>query len=288
MAKMMFSKMHGAGNDYIYVDCTQLEFPYDPAAVSRALSPRHFAVGADGLVLILPSQVADFEMRIFNADGSEARMCGNASRCVAKYAYERGLTSKTDITLDTPSGIKALHIILDEVREGAVASVAVDMGVPSFDPAALPARVDGLNCIDKPLSFGGAVYNCTLVSVGNPHAVLFFKDDIHGLPLAEMGPSIERADIFPDRVNVEFVRVLSRDQIAMRVWERGSGETLACGTGACAAALAAIKNGHCEKKLTVHLTGGDLIVEWREDGHVYMTGPAAFCYDGSVDDHLWL
>lgn len=288
MAKLAFTKMHGIGNDYIYVDCTQQDFPYDPAAVSRALSPRHFAVGADGLVLILPSHSADFKMRIFNADGSEASMCGNASRCVAKYVRERSLTDKKEIRLETLSGVKTLRIHPDAVQEGIVAGVTVDVGVPNFATADLPARVGGEDWIDRELDFGGYARRATLVTIGNPHAVMFFDEDIEGLDLPTIGPAVERSAIFPERINAEFARVLSRKKIAMRVWERGSGETMACGTGACAVAVAAAQCGYCDREVRVHLPGGDLQIAWNDDGHVYMTGPAAFVCDGTVDDSLWL
>ena len=288
MAKLTFTKMHGIGNDYIYVDCTQQDFRYDPAAVAMALSPRRFAVGADGLVLILPSAKEDFRMRIFNADGSEALACGNAGRCVAKYVHERGLTAQTAMTLETNGGVIRLELHMDEVRQGVVDRVTVDMGVASFCPEDVPALVEGNRWVEKALDFGAFTHKVTLLSVGNPHAVLFFDEDLGKMNLAELGPAVAGCDLFPQGINAEFVRVKSRDQLEMRVWERGTGETLACGSGACAAALAAMETNRCDEKVTVHLEGGDLEIERGAEGQIYQTGPASFSYDGSVDDLLWL
>jgi len=263
---MNFTKMHGTGNDYIYVNCFEETVP-DPAALAVRVSDRHFGVGSDGLVLVLPSGIADFKMRIFNADGSEARMCGNASRCVAKYVYDNGMTAKNLITLETVAGVKTLAM---EIEGGKVRLVTVDMGPPVIGP------------VDAPLP--GTAYRYTDVSMGNPHCVIFAEDP-EALPLWQIGPPLENHAAFPDRANVEFIRVIDRHTIRMRVWERGSGETLACGTGACASVVACILNGHCDKDtdVTVHLRGGDLTIRWDSARNtIFMTGPAAFVCKGEL------
>lgn len=282
---MKFTKMQGIGNDYIYVNCFRETVP-DPARLSIRISDRHFGVGSDGLVLILPGDRADFRMRMFNADGSEAEMCGNASRCVAKYVWERGLTRKTDITLETGAGIKRLHL---NIAGDHVSSVRVDMGVPELSPARIPVapevlglREDAPEVLSAPLRVDDRVFSVTCVATGNPHCVTFL-DDVDSFPLELWGPKIENHPAFPRRVNTEFVRVIDRGHLRMRVWERGSGETLACGTGACASLTAAVLNGLCDRKAVLHLNGGDLEIEWqKETGHLLMTGPAEFVFDGEI------
>ena len=264
-----FTKMEGAGNDYIYVDAAR--FPIaDPEAFAVRWSRSHTGIGADGLVLICPSDAADFRMRIFNADGSEARMCGNASRCVGKYVYDHGLTRKADLTLETLSGVKRLHL---HVEAGAVRRVTVDMGKPAIEAVAV-----GPTAVATPLGR----YEGTVVSMGNPHFVIF-TPDVASVDLAAEGPLLERHERFPDRTNVEFAQV-DGDVIRMRVWERGSGPTLACGTGACATAVAAIAAGLCDRQVTVRMDGGPLTIEWRaDDGHVYMTGEAVKVFEGEIE-----
>ena len=262
---MYFTKMHGLGNDYIYVNT--LRFPItDPEKTAIEWSAYHTGIGSDGLVLIGHSDQADFSMRIFNADGSEAMMCGNGSRCVGKYVYEYGLTAKKEITLDTRSGIKVLKL---HVEGGKVTAVTVDMGSPLETEA---------------VDFGDQFpFQSTRVSMGNPHLVTFVED-ITQINLPEIGPQLENYHLFPDRTNVEFAQIVGKDTIRMRVWERGAGETLACGTGACASAVAAMLNGYTSRKVTVHLLGGDLKIEWsKADNHVYMTGPATTVFDGEID-----
>ena len=260
---MKFTKMQGLGNDYIYFNCMEKELK-NPEKLSVYLSRPHFGVGSDGIVMILPSMVADFKMRMFNADGSVGKMCGNASRCIGKYVYERGLTSKTDLSLETLSGIKKLHLT---VNNGKVMEVSVDMGAPV---------VRGMH---QKLNIDAQEYSYTDISVGNPHCVIFC-DGIEQMDIETPGRKIEVHKNFPDRTNVEFVEVVNRNLIKMRVWERGSGETMACGTGACASVVAAVENGFCDREVTVVLKGGNLKI--RYDDHLIMTGPAAFVFDGEI------
>ncbi|HRB09595.1 MAG TPA: diaminopimelate epimerase [Ottowia sp.] len=276
---MKFTKMHGLGNDYVYVDTFDQSVP-DPAAMAIAVSRPHFGVGADGLVLIGPSTEADYAMRMFNADGSEGEMCGNAVRCIGKYVHDRGLTAKTRVTLATRGGIKTLEL---QLQGGSVEQVTVDLGEPALSPASLPVTLAGAQVLNHPLSIDGQTHHITCVSMGNPHAVIFVDDpravDVHGI-----GRQIEHHPLFPKRTNVEFVRVWRRDLLEMRVWERGSGETLACGTGAAASLVAAVLNGLADRSAVVQLTGGELHVHWdARDNHVYQTGPATFVFDG-----VWL
>ncbi|GAB1382953.1 diaminopimelate epimerase [Burkholderiales bacterium] len=276
---MKFTKMHGLGNDYVYVDTFEQPVP-DPAAMAIAVSRPHFGVGADGLVLIGPSTEADYAMRMFNADGSEGEMCGNAVRCIGKYVHDRGLTAKTRVTLATRGGIKTLEL---QLQGGSVEQVTVDLGEPALSPASLPVTLAGAQVLNHPLSIDGQTHHITCVSMGNPHAVIFVDDpqavDVHGI-----GRQIEHHPLFPKRTNVEFVRVWRRDLLEMRVWERGSGETLACGTGAAASLVAAVLNGLADRSAVVQLTGGELHVHWdARDNHVYQTGPATFVFDG-----VWL
>lgn len=270
--KIHFTKMHGIGNDYIYINCMG-GMDFDPSDLAVKMSPRHFSVGADGVVCICSSESADARMRMFNADGSEGAMCGNATRCIGKYLYERGIVKKREMTLQTESGIKKLSL---DIEDGRVRSIAVDMGEISFDPAKIPAVKEMIDC---PAEIGGKTYGITALSVGNPHAVVFC-DDPYSLDLEKVGPLFENSELFPERVNTEFVYVNDDGSLTMRVWERGSGETWACGTGACAAASAAVKLGFCSagKPVTVRLRGGDLTVTCAE--HVIMRGPAEFVYDG--------
>ena len=274
-----FTKMHGTGNDYIYVNDQKLVIK-DPAAFSRQVSDRHFGIGSDGLVLIRPSNAADFLMDIYNSDGSQAQMCGNAIRCVAKYVYERGLTPKKTLKIETLSGVKTL--VLD-VHDGEVASVTVNMGQPVFEPAKIPVRWNDARVVEEPIAVAGRLYKLTCLSMGNPHAVTFV-DNVDELDLLRLGPSFENHSLFPERINTEFIQVLDRNNLKMRVWERGSGETLACGTGACAALAAAVVTGRSDRIATVHLKGGDLKIEWDESSNdILMTGPAAFVFDGWIE-----
>ncbi|MCR5791715.1 MAG: diaminopimelate epimerase [Lachnospiraceae bacterium] len=276
---MKFTKMHGCGNDYVYVNCLE-EKVENPSEVSIKVSDRHFGIGSDGLILIKPSDKADFEMNIFNADGSEGEMCGNGIRCVAKYVYDKGLTDKTTITVDTKAGIKILELT---VEEGKVSSVTVDMGEPITKPELIPVVSDREIVIAEPIDVQGTTYEMTCISMGNPHAVVFV-DDTKNFPIEEVGPYFEKHERFPNRVNTEFVQVLDRKTINMRVWERGSAETFACGTGTCAAVFACIENEKTEDEVLVHLLGGDLTIRYdRESNHIFMTGPATIVFDGEID-----
>ena len=277
---MKFTKMHGIGNDYIYVNGFDEKIE-NPAEFAITYSDRHKGIGSDGLVLILPSATCDFRMQMLNADGSEAEMCGNASRCIGKYVYDKGLTTKTNLTLETLAGIKTLTLFLG--KDKLVESVTVDMGEPILDAALIPTTHKKSPVINEPVTFGqGIEYAITCVSMGNPHAVIF-TTDIDKLNLPVTGSAIENAPIFPRRTNVEFVEVISKDKLKMRVWERGSGETMACGTGACATVVAGILNGHSARKTTVELLGGELVIEWKEaDNHVYLTGGATTVFEGNV------
>lgn len=279
---LTFSKMHGIGNDYIYINCFQ-ETVTDPEKLSIFMSNVRFGVGSDGLVLILPSEVADFRMRIFNADGSEAMMCGNATRCVGKYVYEHGMTDKTEVSLETNSGIKYLTLYVNEATN-KVDSVKVDMGKAILKPAEIPVADDGDRFIAKPVVVDGVSYDMTCVSMGNPHAVVFLPE-IDSLDLEKIGPSFEHHPLFPNRVNTEFIRVIDDHTLQMRVWERGSGETFACGTGACAAAVASVLNGYCkrEQEILIHLRGGDLRIIYHNDESVTMIGPATFIFEGKME-----
>lgn len=272
-----FTKMHGAGNDYIYLDGME-NCPDDLNALSIAMSDRHKGVGSDGLVVIMPSEVADFRMRMFNADGSEGEMCGNASRCIGKYVYEKGLTKKRHITLETLAGIKSLSLNVSD--DNTVDSVTVDMGEPILEPSRIPVSLDR-ELIKTPISTEAGVFEITAVSMGNPHGVVFVKS-LDDVDVHKVGRELEVNPIFPQKANIEFAQILKRDEIRMRVWERGSGETLACGTGACATLVAGVLTGSCDRKVTIHLLGGDLNIEWVEQNdHVYMTGPAEMVFEGT-------
>ena len=273
---MEFTKMQGLGNDYVYVNCFKEKIE-NPSEMAVKVSDRHFGIGSDGLILIKPSEVADFEMEMYNADGSRGEMCGNGIRCVAKYVYDYGLTDKTSISVETLGGIKYLDLT---VEHGKVTLVKVDMGTPILKPELIPIVAKGETVIDEPIMVGGKEYHMTGVSMGNPHDVVFM-DDIKNLEIEKIGTLFENHERFPNRINTEFVNVIDRHTAQMRVWERGSGETLACGTGACAVAVACILNGLTENTVTVKLLGGDLRIEWdREKNTVYMTGPAEVSFDG--------
>lgn len=276
---MKFTKMQGLGNDYVYVNCFK-ETIENPPEMAKKVSNRNFGIGSDGLIMINPSDVADFEMEMYNADGSRSEMCGNGIRCVGKYVYDYGLTEKEHISVETLAGIKYLDLT---VEDGKVKLVKVDMGSPKLVPANIPIVADGDRVIDEPINVNGIEYRMTGVSMGNPHAVVYVED-VKGLDIETIGPAFENHERFPNRVNTEFVKVLDRNTVEMRVWERGSGETMACGTGACAVAVACILNGLTEDKVTVKLLGGDLQIEWDEEADkVYMTGPAEVSFDGEIN-----
>ena len=277
---MKFTKMHGIGNDYVYVNCLK-EKVEDPAEAARFVSDRHFGVGSDGLILIKPSEVADFQMDMYNADGSRSEMCGNGVRCVAKYVYDYGLTDKTEVDIETGAGIK--HIVLT-IKDGKVEKARVDMGEPILKPELVPVKGEGDKLVNEPILVDGQQYRMTCVSMGNPHAVVFLDEDVKELDIEKIGPKFENHERFPKRTNTEFMNVLDRHTMNMRVWERGSGETLACGTGTCASVVAAVLNGFTERDVLVHLLGGDLEIHWDEkDNHVYMTGSATTVFDGEID-----
>lgn len=277
--KIKFTKMHGCGNDYVYVDCTK-EMLENPEEVSKYVSDRHFGIGSDGLILICSSDIADFRMKMYNADGSEGNMCGNGVRCIAKYVYDKGLTDKTNIALETKSGIKYLELNIKDMK---VKSVKVNMGAPILKPADIPVKSDKDLFINESLEVDGKEYKVTCVSMGNPHAVTFI-DDTASFPIDKIGPKFENHAIFPDRVNTEFVQVINRKEVNMRVWERGSGETLACGTGTCATVVACVLNDKTDEEVLVHLLGGDLFIHYdRDNNTVFMTGPAAIVFEGEIE-----
>lgn len=276
---MKFTKMHGLGNDYVYVNCFEEKID-NPPAVARFVSDRHFGIGSDGLIMINPSKTADFEMEMYNADGSRGEMCGNGIRCVAKYVYDYGLTDKTQISVETLGGIKYLDLT---VEDGKVSLVKVDMGKPELEADLIPIISEREQVIDEPIEVDGKEYHMTGVSMGNPHVVIYV-DDVKGLDLEKIGSKFENHERFPKRINTEFVHCIDRQTVEMRVWERGSGETLACGTGACAVAVSSILNNLTDTQVTVKLLGGDLQIEWnREKDRVFMTGPATVVFDGVID-----
>lgn len=276
---MKFTKMEGLGNDYVYINCFQ-EKVENPGELAIRYSDRHFGIGSDGVILIKPSEVADFCMDMYNADGSRSEMCGNGIRCVGKYVYDYGLTDKTEISVETLAGIKYLKLIL---KDGKVDLVTVDMGAPELQADKIPVALRLDEVIDQPIQVGNTVYQMTCVSMGNPHAVVFV-DAVEKFPLEIVGPLFEHHVMFPKRVNAEFIEVLNRKEVNMRVWERGTGETLACGTGACASTVACILNHKTEDEITLHLLGGDLKVAWdREKNKIYMTGPARVVFDGEIN-----
>ena len=277
---MRFTKMHGAGNDYVYVNAFEELLPADLPRLAIAVSDRHKGVGSDGLILIHPSSVADARMRMFNADGSEAEMCGNGVRCVAKYVYDHGIAKKETLRIETARGILELRLA---VANGKVATVRVNMGPPILQSADIPTRLPGDPPVQVPLDVAGRELKVTCVSMGNPHCVTFV-DEITDELVLRVGPQIERHPAFPKRVNAEFIQIVSPTETIMRVWERGSGETQACGTGACAAAVAGVLAGLTERRILTHLSGGDLELEWSEAGDVFMTGPATEVFSGVWPD----
>ncbi len=272
-----FTKMHGIGNDYIYINCME-SVPDRLPELAEEMSDRHFGVGGDGIVLICPSDKADFRMRMFNNDGSEARMCGNASRCIAKYVHDHKLTDKTCISLETLSGIKVLSLNMSP--SGEVESVTVDMGEPELNAGLVPVRSTTEKMVEEPVATSCGEVRGTAVSMGNPHGVVFV-DRIEDVPFETLGPELEKHSMWPDRANIEFLQIISPLEARMRVWERGTGETLACGTGACASAVAAALTGRCGREVTIHLRGGDLHIRWADNGHVMMTGGATEVFEGN-------
>lgn len=278
---MKFTKMHGCGNDYIYVDGQKEQIaPEEKPGVVRFLSDRHFGVGGDGVIFINPSSEADFEMEMYNADGSRAEMCGNGIRCVAKYVYDKGLTDKEEFTIVSAGMRKQISLT---VKEGKAAAARVNMGRPELAAEKIPVISKEKQVIDEEILVEGKPYHMTCVSMGNPHAVIFMEDVKH-MRIEEIGPSFEKHSRFPKRINTEFVRVIDRQNVEMRVWERGTGETLACGTGCCAAATACVLNGLTDRKVTVHVPGGSLLIEWNEkEDTIYMTGPAETVFEGEID-----
>lgn len=272
-----FTKMHGIGNDYIYINCME-SVPDRLPELAEEMSDRHFGVGGDGIVLICPSDKADFRMRMFNNDGSEARMCGNASRCIAKYVHDHKLTDKTCISLETLSGIKVLSLNMSP--SGEVESVTVDMGEPELNAGLVPVRSTAEKMVEEPVATSCGEVRVTAVSMGNPHGVVFV-DRIEDVPFETLGPELEKHSMWPDRANIEFLQIISPSEARMRVWERGTGETLACGTGACASAVAAAFTGRCGREVTIHLRGGDLYIRWANNGHVMMTGGATEVFEGN-------
>jgi len=276
---MKFTKMHGCGNDYVYVNCFE-EVIEKPSEAAIKVSKRHFGVGSDGMILICPSEVADFQMKMYNADGSMGEMCGNGIRCVAKYVYDHGMTDKTHITIETGAGVKDLDLT---VEDGKVSMVRVDMGEPILEAAQIPVVSEKEKVINEPILVQGTEWKMTCVSMGNPHAVVFVADTKH-LAIKEVGPCFENHKAFPNRTNTEFVQFISSKEINMRVWERGAGETWACGTGTCASVMACILNGYTDDTVLVHLLGGDLLIEYdRETNHIFMTGPATTVFEGEIE-----
>lgn len=276
---MIFTKMEGCGNDYVYVDCTGKELE-NPAEVAKKVSDRHFGIGSDGLILIKSSDRADFFMEMYNADGSRSPMCGNGIRCVGKFVYDKGLTDKKSISIDTLAGIKYLDF---NVIDGKVATVKVNMGNPIFAPSQIPVVSDSETVVNEIITVGNREYRMTCVSMGNPHAVVFV-DSVDDFPVETVGPLFENHERFPERVNTEFVEFVDRTHLKMRVWERGSGETWACGTGTCATVVAAVLNGLCDTDVEVKLLGGTLRIMWdREKNLVYMEGPAKTVFEGEIE-----
>lgn len=281
--KLNFIKMHGAGNDYIYVDGMKYQIS-DESAAAKKLSDRHFSIGGDGLIIIKKGSVADYEMVMYNADGSRGAMCGNGIRCVAKYLFDEGYTNnEKEFTIESMGAIKHIKV---NVIDGKAVSARVDMGKPILKASDIPVNFNGEKCVNQPVTFADREFNMTCVSMGNPHAVMFIDEHPTDFDLNKYGSIAEQdTSLFPDRVNAEFAKIIDRRNIEMRVYERGAGETLACGTGACATAVSAILNGYCDNKVTVHLLGGDLLIEWsgNENDSVIMTGPAEYAFTGTVE-----
>ncbi|MDR2899073.1 MAG: diaminopimelate epimerase [Clostridiales bacterium] len=278
---MRFTKMHGLGNDYIYFDCTKEDIQ-NPKELSIKLSDRHFGVGSDGVILIRPSHVADFRMSMFNADGSEGKMCGNGIRCVGKFVYDKGLTDKTDLTVETLGGIKTLKLFKEN---GKVNMATVDMGKAVLTSKDIPVIFNKDRVVNETLNVMGNDYRITCVSMGNPHCVTFVKDP-YNMEFEKIGPAFENHEMFPERINTEFVTAIDKNTVLMRVWERGSGETWACGTGACATVAACVLNGYCDydEEVTVKLRGGDLKITYTKDGYIFMTGPAVTVFEGEIEE----
>ncbi len=278
---MKFTKMHGAGNDYIYINCFE-ETVKNPEKLAIKVSDRHFGIGSDGLILISPSDKADFNMNIYNADGSEGMMCGNGIRCVSKYVYDNGMTDKDEISVETRSGIKLIKM---NVENGKVVSARVNMGEPILEAEKIPTKFDGENVIRQKLTIDEKEYEVTCVSMGNPHCIVYV-DDVKDIDLEKIGPKFENNEMFPERINTEFVHVVSDTELDMRVWERGSGETLACGTGSCAVTVASVLCGYCKRntEIKINLLGGTLTDIWTDGGDVYMTGPAATVCTGEIEE----
>jgi diaminopimelate epimerase len=276
---MRFIKMHGIGNDYVYIDCFQRTVR-EPEKLAIRMSDRHFGVGGDGLILIMPSDQADARMRMFNADGSEAQMCGNGIRCLAKYVYDSGISRKSKLTVETLAGVLQLELL---AANGTVQKVKVNMGMPRLRRQDIPMLGEGEQVLGETLAAGDREFTVTCVSMGNPHCVIYV-DEVAQFPVTQYGPLLEHHPQFPQRTNVEWIEWLNRKEIRQRTWERGSGETLACGTGACAAAVASVLNRKTDRRVTVHLLGGDLEIEWADDNHVYMTGPAVEVFRGDWPD----
>ncbi len=276
-----FTKMHGLGNDYVYIDCTRKSGTTisNPSELSKYVSDRHFGIGSDGLILICDSDIADFKMRMFNYDGSEAEMCGNGIRCVGKFVYDKGLTNKEEITVETLAGIKILKF---NIMNGKVISVRVDMGEPILEPEKIPVKSEEDIVKNLILKADDREFKFTCVSMGNPHAITVI-DNVKDFNIEKYGPILENDEHFPKRANIEFIELIDKNTVKMRVWERGAGETLACGTGACATAVACNLNGYVDKKVTVELLGGPLNIEWNDDNHIYMTGPAVTVFEGELD-----
>ncbi|MDO4293459.1 MAG: diaminopimelate epimerase [Eubacteriales bacterium] len=279
--KIRFTKMQGCGNDYVYINgFTEKLEPEEKPAFVRMVSDRHFGIGSDGAIFINPSDQADFEMEMYNADGSRAEMCGNGIRCVAKYVHDRGMTDREQFTIVSGGQVKAMELT---VEDGKTRAVRVDMGEPVLEAARVPVLCKKERAVDEPVTAAGREWRMTCVSMGNPHAVIFVEDTEH-FPLEQVGPCFETLERFPNRTNTEFVKVLSPDRVRMRVWERGAGETLACGTGCCATAVACVLTGRTGRRVTVEVLGGELLIEWDErTGHVFMTGPAEFVFDGEIE-----
>ncbi len=281
MDRLKFTKMHGAGNDYIYINCFE-ETVKNPEKLAIKVSDRHFGIGSDGLILISPSDKADFKMNIYNADGSEGMMCGNGIRCVSKYVYDNGMTDKDEISVETRSGIKLIKM---NVENGKVVSARVNMGEPVLEAEKIPTKFDGENVIRQKLTIDEKEYEVTCVSMGNPHCIVYV-DDVKDIDLEKIGPKFENNEMFPERINTEFVHVVSDTELDMRVWERGSGETLACGTGSCAVTVASVLCGYCKRntEIKINLLGGTLTDIWTDGGDVYMTGPAATVCTGEIEE----
>lgn len=281
MNRLKFTKMHGAGNDYIYINCFE-ETVKNPEKLAIKVSDRHFGIGSDGLILISPSDKADFKMNIYNADGSEGMMCGNGIRCVSKYVYDNGMTDKDEISVETRSGIKLIKM---NVENGKVVSARVNMGEPILEAEKIPTKFDGKNVIRRKLTIDEKEYEVTCVSMGNPHCIVYV-DDVKDIDLEKIGPKFENNEMFPERINTEFVHVVSDTELDMRVWERGSGETLACGTGSCAVTVASVLCGYCKRntEIKINLLGGTLTDIWTDGGDVYMTGPAATVCTGEIEE----